>query len=203
MWIPAISVAAKANNWKFFPIVKQACGYDTYSNVVPGLNPNNDCAKFYAWAKLQISKLHPEVIAMGSYTGTKFWQQGQTVVVGQLKLSAPRFILLSDTPWIPEPAACLLKSRATLKSCLSHENTGRISAQRLTMKVSQHLHVQYLDVTPWFCSKKLCPSLINDIIPYYDGAHVTRQYSKFLGKDMNSALNLDGAKVVQPREFSR
>ncbi len=200
MWIPAIAVAAKTNNWKFFPVVKQACGYDTYTDVVPGLSPKNDCTTFYTWAKKQIVLLHPDAIIMGSYTGTKYWQQGETVAINQLKAITPRFTLLSDTPAIPEPAACLLKTGATLKTCLAHETTNRVSAQKLTMMVAKNANVEYLDVTPWFCNKGLCPSLINDIIPYYDGAHLTRQYSKFLGNDMKIALNLNGVKVIQPAE---
>jgi O-acetyl-ADP-ribose deacetylase (regulator of RNase III) len=58
--------------------------------------------------------------------------------------------------------------------------------------------VNYIDVTPWFCDDGLCPSIIDGFIPYKDGAHVTPQYSAYLGKAMTTALNLNGTSTVQP-----
>jgi hypothetical protein len=198
MWLPAIAAAAKADHWKLFPIIKEACGYDTYTNVIPGGNPNNTCAEWYKWAKVQIAKLHPNVIIIGSYTDTKYWARGEATIIAQLKPLTKRVILLSDTPWIPEPAGCLLKPGANQGTCLWQERSSRIQAAAQTKAIAGAAHVNYIDVTPWFCDDGLCPSIINDIIPYKDGAHVTPQYAKFLAPAMTSALNLNGSTSITP-----
>jgi hypothetical protein len=106
--------------------------------------------------------------------------------------------LLSDTPWIPNPAICLLKPGATQGTCLHHESPKRVRAQAQTKQVASEEDVNYVNVTPWFCDDELCPSVINDIIPYKDGSHVTPEYSKYLGLAMMKALNLDGSSVNPP-----
>jgi hypothetical protein len=49
----------------------------------------------------------------------------------------------------------------------------------------------------WFCRAGRCPSLINGIVPFYDGAHLTPEYSTYLGAALEHALNLSG-DIVQP-----
>ncbi|HVB52448.1 MAG TPA: acyltransferase family protein [Acidimicrobiales bacterium] len=198
MWVPAIARAAKAEHWKFFPVVKESCGYDFYTALARGVSPNSQCPQWYAWAKNVIAHLHPNVIVIGSYTKTSDWFQGEKTTIAQLKPLTKRLVLLSDTPWIPSPAGCLLRSGVTQKNCLWHESPKRVRAQRLTREVALQEQVNYVDVTPWFCDDKLCPSLINGIVPYKDGAHVTPQYSRYLGNAMQKALNLKGTKVIQP-----
>ncbi|HEY5112401.1 MAG TPA: acyltransferase family protein [Acidimicrobiales bacterium] len=202
MWVPAIARAAKAEHWKFFPVVKEACGFDFYTAIAPGVGPKSQCPQWYTWAKTVIARLHPNVIVVGSYTKTNDWFQGEETTVAQLKPLTNRLVLLSDTPWIPSPANCLLGSGATQRNCLWHESAKRVRAQQLTNEVATQEQVNYVNVTPWFCDDQLCPSLINGIVPYKDGAHVTPQYSFYLGTAMQQALNLKGTKVVQPTSVS-
>ena len=198
MWIPAISVAAKTDHWKFYPIVKNACGYGAYVNTYDAWGPNNQCAIWYAWALQQIARLHPSVIIVGSYTANKYWAQGEATVINKLKTIAPRIILFSDTPTIPAPGGCLMKPGVTQGSCLWPVASSVAAFQRQTTALAASEKVNYLNVTDWFCDGGLCPSVINDIIPYKDGAHVTPQYSRFLGPAMASAINLNGNKVIPP-----
>ncbi len=198
MWVPALAGAAKAAHWKFYPVVKEACGYDAYSDVTPGLSPNNQCTQWYDWAKVQIARLHPDVIVIGSYTQTPDWYKGEVAVVHDLKALAPRVVLFGDTPKIPEPAGCLLKPGATQGSCLWPLTAARVQLTDQAHAIATAAHIQFLDVTPWFCANALCPSLINDVVPYKDGAHVTPQYSAYLVPAMITALGLSRGTVLQP-----
>jgi peptidoglycan/LPS O-acetylase OafA/YrhL len=198
MWVPAIAGAAKAAHWKFFPVVKEACGFEYYTDIVPGLGPANQCPSWFKWAKSVIKRLHPNVIVIGSYTKTPLWIRGEETTIAQLKPLTKRLILLSDTPWIPSPAGCLLKPGVTQENCLWKEAASRVTAQTETASVASKEKVNYINVTKWFCDDSLCPSVIDGIIPYKDGSHVTPEYSKFLAKAMANALNLGGNNVVQP-----
>jgi hypothetical protein len=196
MWIPALAVAAKADHWKLYPVVKESCGYDTYTDVVPGLNGANACSSWYGWAKTVIARLHPNVIVMGSYTFTKYWALGERLVISQLRPLTKRFVLLSDSPWIPSPAECLTFPNATQGTCLRHESPQRIAAQVKTHAVAQVMHVQYLDITPLLCDDRLCPSVIDGIIPTADGSHVTPQYSAFVALALDAGINLTGGHTI-------
>ena len=196
MWVPALAVAAKADHWKLYPVVKESCGYDTYTDEVPGLNPMNQCSSWYDWAKTVIAGLHPNVLVMGSYTKTTYWELGERKVIAQLRPLTKRFVLLSDSPWIPAPAQCLLYLNATQGTCLRHESPRRIAVQVKTHAIATVMHVQYLDITPLLCDERRCPSVIDGIIPTADGSHVTPQYSAFVALAFDAGINLTGGHTV-------
>jgi SGNH domain (fused to AT3 domains) len=196
MWIPALAVAAKADHWKLYPVVKESCGYDTYTDVVPGLNAANQCSSWYDWAKTVIAGLHPNVLVMGSYTFTTYWALGERLVISQLRPLTKRFVLLSDSPWIPAPSGCFLHLNATQGTCLRHESPERIAAQVKTHAIAKVMHVQYLDITPLLCDARQCPSVIDGIIPTADGSHVTPQYSAFVALALDEGINLTGSNTI-------
>jgi hypothetical protein len=196
MWIPALAVAAKADHWKLYPVVKESCGYDTYTDVVPGLNAANQCSAWYDWAKTVIAGLHPNVLVMGSYTFTTYWALGERLVISQLRPLTKRFVLLSDSPWIPAPSGCFLHLNATQGTCLRHESPERIAAQVKTHAIAKVMHVQYLDITPLLCDARQCPSVIDGIIPTADGSHVTPQYSAFVALALDEGINLTGSNTI-------
>jgi hypothetical protein len=196
MWVPALAVAAKADHWKLYPVVKESCGYDTYTDVVPGLNPANQCSSWYDWAKTVIAGLHPNALMMGSYTFTTYWARGERLVISQLRPLTKRFILLSDSPWIPAPSGCIVRLNATQGTCLRHESSHRIAAQAKTRAIANFMHVQYLDITPLLCDARLCPSVIDGIIPTADGSHVTPQYSAFVASALDKGINLTGSDTI-------
>ena len=197
MWVPALAFAAKAAHWKLYPLVKESCGYPVYVDLNHNWGPQNVCTLWYNWALAQTKRLHPYEIIVGSYTGSNNWIAGERLVLAQLKPLAPKIVLLGDTPAIPNPAECLLANGATQKTCLVIEPVDVVTAQIQAKALVKAAHANYLDVTTWFCDSGLCPSVINDVIPFYDGlAHVTPQYSAFLGPDMSTALDLNGSSLV-------
>jgi hypothetical protein len=196
MWVPALAVAARADHWKLYPVVKESCGYDTYTDVVPGLNAENQCSSWYAWAKTVIVGLHPNVLVMGSYTKTTNWALGERIVISQLRPLTKRFVLLSDSPWIPAPSGCFVLLNATQGTCLRHELPLRITAQVKTHAIAKVMHVQYLDITPLLCDARQCPSVIDGIIPTADGSHVTPQYSAFVALALDNGINLIGSHTI-------
>jgi hypothetical protein len=196
MWVPALAVAAKADHWKLYPVVKESCGYDTYTDVVPGLDPQNDCSSWYEWAKTVIARLHPNVLVLGSYTKTTYWALGERTAIAQLRPLTKRFVLLSDSPWIPAPSGCFLHVNATQGTCLRQESPLRIAAQAKTHAIAEVMHVQYLDITPLLCDARRCPSVIDGIIPTADGSHVTPQYSSFVALALDEGINLTGSHTI-------
>jgi len=196
MWVPALAVAAKADHWKLYPVVKESCGYDTYTDVVPGLKAGNQCSSWYDWAKTVIAGLHPNAIVMGSYTKTTYWALGERITIAQLRPLTKRFVLLSDSPWIPAPAQCFQYPNATQGTCLRHESARRIATQVKTHAIANVMHVQYLDITPLLCDAGQCPSVIDGIIPTADGSHVTPQYSAFVALALDEGINLTGGHTI-------
>ncbi|MEO9180721.1 MAG: acyltransferase family protein, partial [Acidimicrobiales bacterium] len=148
MWEPGLAKMSHSEHWKFYPLVKEACSYEEYTGLRPGMSPTNQCTLWYRWALRQIKLLHPNVIIMGSYTGSSYWRIGETATVHQVRALTARFILLSDTPTLRPlscqtesgttqrdcvwPAGCLTKAGATQASCLWHETSAMVQLQTQT-----------------------------------------------------------------------
>ena len=202
MWVPAIAAAAKASHMKFYPVVHEACGFQVMVDIGNKWGPDNICTKWYDVALADIAKLRPSTIIFGTYTGEAGWIPGEKIILNKLKTMTPRVIVLSDTTAIGNPAACMLQSNATQGTCLASVTATRASNTTITQQLAAASGSQFVNVTPWFCDDNRCPSLINDIVPFFDGAHLTAAYSSYLGTAMGEALNLEGKNVVEPQSVA-
>jgi peptidoglycan/LPS O-acetylase OafA/YrhL len=185
MWIPAMRVIAKEARWRFIPVVKEACGYADYQAPASG-----QCAEWYLWALQQIKVLHPQVLLIGNYVHSG-WDAALVSITNAMKTLVPRVVLMTDAPSIARvPADCLLQPGATQRSCLWPENPHNVAALSALEAIGRDEVVQVVNVAPWFCYHRLCPSVIDAIIPYSDTAHITEAYSIFLASDLGRQLRL-------------
>jgi hypothetical protein len=186
MWIPALSPIAKSAHWQFFPVVKEACGYNDYL-----ANPaTNSCAAWYAWAKQQIATIHPDLIVVSVYV-LPGWQAAMPTIVNQLKALGTRVVLLSDAPGVDvAPVDCLLKNNATQKTCLWPEKPTDLAAEATAQDIAAKANIGFVDVTSWFCYEKMCPSVINSIVPYTDTGHMGSTYATYLVPALTPSLHL-------------
>jgi len=195
MWVPALSLIAKAEGWKLYPIVREACAYEVYVNLGQFWRPDNPCTTFYTWAKTAIKRLHPDVIVMGSYYESPGWIAGEEQIVRQLKPLTNRFVLLGDDVAGVTPATCLAQAGATQGTCARHE--GSNSHERQAQEIATTRKVNFLDVRPLLCDDEICPDVIGGFIPTKDSGHLTPQFSAFVAPALALALNLGGRNTIK------
>jgi hypothetical protein len=193
MWVPALEAVARAAHWKLYLVLKDACGYDTYIDYHHHWHVPNACTTWYQSALTTIASLHPDVLIIGSYSGTPYWYQAEDLIVQSMRHLARRFVIIGDDPRSPAPGACLAKSGATQGTCLYTESQTDIDAEITNAELARDAGVQYVGVEPLFCDDGYCPALINGFIPTKDGAHLTKDYSTSLSDAFGYLLNLTGA----------
>jgi hypothetical protein len=194
MWVPALSLIAKAEGWKLYPIVREACAYEIYANLNGEWDPGNKCSTFYDWAKKTIAKLHPDVIVMGSYNETLEWVRGEEKIVRELKPLTKRFILLGDDVAGESPETCLARVGATQGTCAKPEGSNSLELQAKGIATSTK--VDFLDIRPLMCEDAICPAVIDGLIPTKDRAHMTPQFSAFVAPALALSLNLGGSHTI-------
>jgi hypothetical protein len=195
MWVPALSLIAKAEGWKLYPIVREACAYEVFVNVDQFWNPKNPCSTFYVWAMTTIERIHPDVIVMGSYDESPGWIAGEEQVVRQLKPLTKRFILLGDDVEGVAPESCLALPGATQGTCARREGSNAHVLQ--AQKIATTRKVNFLDIRPLMCEDEICPAEIGGFIPTKDSAHLTPQFSTFVAPALALALNLGGRNTIK------
>jgi hypothetical protein len=194
MWVPALSLIAKAEGWKLYPIVREACAYEIYVNLNGVWDSKNKCATFYDWAVKTIQKLHPDVIVMGSYNETVRWVGGEEKIVRQLKPLTKRFILLGDDVAGTSPETCLARPGATLGTCAKPEGPNSLNLQ--AQGIASSTKVDFLDIRPLACEDAICPAVIDGLLPTKDRAHMTPQFSAFVAPALALSLNLGGRNTI-------
>jgi hypothetical protein len=194
MWVPALSLIARAEGWKLYPIVREACAYEIYPNLHGEWDPHNKCSTFYDWAKKAIKKLHPDVIVMGSFNETLEWVAGEKMIVRQLKPLTKRFILLGDVVGGESPETCLARAGATQGTCAKPEGSNSLELQ--ARSIASSTKVDFLDIRPLSCEDAICPAVIDGLIPTKDRAHMTPQFSAFVAPALALALNLGGSHTI-------
>jgi hypothetical protein len=195
MWVPALSLIAKAEGWKLYPIVREACAYEIYADVAQVWSPQNTCSTFYDWAKTTIKRLHPDVIVMGSYDETTGWVAGEEKIVRQLKPLTKRFILLGDDIAFTAPEICLARVGATQGTCARPEGSNSLEVQAQNIATTRK--VDFLDIRPLMCEDETCPAEIGGFIPTKDDAHLTPQFSAFVAPALALSLNLGGRNTIK------
>lgn len=195
MWVPALESVALAAHWKLYLVLKDACGYDTYIDYHHRWHVPNNCTKWYQSAVTTIASLHPDVLIIGSYSGTPYWYQAEDLIVQSMRHLAHRFVIIGDDPRSPAPGACLNKLGATQGTCLYTEPQTDIDAEITNADLARDADVQYVGVGPLFCDAGYCPALINGFLPTKDGAHLTRDYSASLSNAFGYLLNLTGGNT--------
>jgi SGNH domain-containing protein len=195
MWVPALALIAKAEGWKLYPIVREACGYEVFVNLGQFWKSTNPCSTFYVWAKATITRIHPDVIVMGSYDESPGWAAGEEQIVRQLKPLTKRFILLGDDVGGVAPETCLAQAGATQGTCARPE--GSNARELEAHKIAVTRKVDFLDIRPLMCDDQTCPAVIAGFIPTKDSAHLTPQFSAFVAPALALALNLGGRNTIK------
>ena len=190
-WFPALNEIAQKNNLELISLTKSACPAPAVIKVDSGEYKNSDC---FAWRKNalnRIAKEKPYVVIFSGFqhfevpeqfsSRRQWWQQGQEKTFDALKTSAKHIIYITDTPHPQQDIpACL--AGGVISNCNDTEPSEPISVPGL----------KYINPTPWLCDKS-CSSVINGIVAYRDGSHISIAMSEALSAPLARALQRLGA----------
>jgi peptidoglycan/LPS O-acetylase OafA/YrhL len=184
MWMPGIVRFGAEHHWRVMPFIKSACeAFKLWTAA--------RCGVWYAWAKPQIRRLHPDAILVGhSYSG---WGKASIAAIGrelrELRALSPRVILLEDPPSRPERSVdCLLARGATLGSCtfpVTAEQTAVYAGVRRQVAAAG---ARYVRTRQWLCADGRCPTVVGNVIVFKDTSHLTQEYVRILSQPLAAAI---------------
>ena len=189
-WFPALEEISKKENFELISLTKSACPGPAVLKVDSGEYTNADC---FAWREnsfKRIEKLKPYAVIFSGFqhfqipngysSRREWWQQGQRKTFKALQGNARHIIYLTDTPH-PEQ---------DIPNCLA----GGVIAQCNDTKPSEPISIpglKSINPTPWLCDGE-CKSVINGIVAYRDGSHISRPMSASLAGQLQVALRRVG-----------
>lgn len=185
-WFPAFERLANEYKFELISFTKSACPGPAVQKVDSGEYKNSDC---FAWRDNsfdQIAKLKPYAVIFSGFqhfevpdgfsTRREWWQAGQRRTLDALSGNANHIIYITDTPHPQQDIpACL--AGGVINACDDTEPSEPISVPGL----------KAINPTPWLCASK-CPSVINELVAYRDGSHISIAMSESLTQPLSAAL---------------
>ena len=189
-WFPALEEIAKKENFELISLTKSACPGPAVLKIDSGEYKNADC---FAWREnsfRRIEELKPYAVIFSGFqhfqipngysSRREWWQEGQRKTFKALQGHARHIIYLTDTPH-PEQ---------DIPNCLA----GGMIAQCNDTKPSEPISfpgLKSINPTSWLCDGE-CKSVINGIVAYRDGSHISRLMSESLAGKLQVALRRVG-----------
>ena len=185
-WFPAFERLANEYKFELISLTKSACPGPAVQKVDSGEYKNADC---FAWRDNsfdRIAKLKPYAVIFSGFqhfevpdgysTRREWWQAGQRRTLDALRGNATHIVYITDTPHPQQDIpACL--AGGVISDCDDTERSEPISIPGL----------KAINPTPWLCTSK-CSSVINELVAYRDGSHISIAMSESLTQPLSAAL---------------
>lgn len=213
MFNPGFQLAAEQRGWRLEMMSKAACPVADLP-LTPRFNTLSEafqrCTRWRDQVMARLRAEQPQLVVVSTARayggdGTGIWQQsgfdhydaawisGLTDTVTQLRDTGAQVLVLGATP---DPIAvtptCLSDHLNDVAVCSASPTQPVLSApgaQRERAAV-ETAGGHYAVLTDLFCTATTCPPIVGNTMVYYDGGHLTRQYSQLLAPAVGALADL-------------
>ena len=202
-WFDALTWISERRHWRLVVMTKEGC---TAAEVTLEHGSDNVCPEWREKAKARIARLHPALVIVSwarwmepwasqkagvptGYGGA--WQNGVAAIFQFLRRSAKQVTFISDTPY-PEHSApdCVAGHLSDVRPCTRQRSDSTVlpEIKAAELRIAKQEHINSIDPTSWFCTPKVCPVIVGNLLVYHDKSHMTPQWSRFIAPVLGDAL---------------
>jgi hypothetical protein len=213
-WFDALTSISKVRHWRLVVMTKEGC---TAADVTLQHGTDNLCPEWREKAKARIARLHPTLVIvswarwMEPWAGEEdgvpsrygdAWQDGVASIFQFLRRSAKQVIFISDTPY-PQHSApdCVAGHLSDVRPCARQRSDSTVlpDIKAAELRIAMQEHVHSIDPISWFCTPKVCPVIVGNILVYHDKSHMTPEWSRFIAPVLGDAID----RLIQPAPARR
>ena len=183
-WVDPLSTISEKYKYKLIQYSKSGCPMTDTKVVDKTLN--RDYFECYSWR----DEAKPDLIITTSFVYGKDDVEGYDDYLNKISRLTKKVVVLIDNSIPKEDVPqCLSTNPTAINNCniIEKDTTRWMINKYLSFNKN---NIQVLDTTDLFCYKKVCPAIIDNIVVYRDGSHITNSYAKYLGSVLESKLNL-------------
>ena len=194
MWNPAFQEIAAQRHWRLELLSRAACPLMSAPITTPYLrlisrliDRAQTCEEWRGQIIARLRAEHPRLVVVSMWRGygTSYdpaWIDSLSRLVQQLRGSGARVLVLGP---IPAPhmvvPICLSGHLDDVAACsptrATAVNQPGIAAETAATEAGGG---QYADLTELFCTKNRCRVIVGNTLVYFDGIHLTLEYSRLL-----------------------
>lgn len=165
--------------------------------------PNTSCTAWKKWAIGRINQFDPSVVVVTTedwdpQTATPQpmsqteYSSGLVTTLRDLSKSGRQVVLLGDIAYQTTPGpVCLAAHESNVAACNTPTSIAVVaSSQAAEADAAKKAGIKYINVVPWLCTPKFCPTIIDGIDVYEDEFHITTTFGEWLEPVLAEALGL-------------
>lgn len=201
-WLPALADLAKARGWTITTYLSSECAPTLTRQDFPTKQLTDNCQDYGRWALGKIVAGGYDLIITSNREsrpaeGHSWTSGGDLLATGfhrylqQLGASGTPIVVIHDVPF---PG----KTVKSIPDCVA-ENPGHTDRCDGTPSSWRWYYpfeagaagldnVHLIDLTPYFCTKDVCPAVIGGTIVYFDSSHITATYARTLTPYLGAIL---------------
>lgn len=179
------------NDYSLTTYLKSGCPIENI--IVSNALAKRDYTECYVWRNNVLEDFKKEkfdviVVASLEYEIEKSKYENS---IKTLQGLTKKLIVLEDTPFpnkdIPE---CLIQNKADIKKCqFTYFLREKVAKSKLEKEdILTKNQIRYVKTIDLFCTNKICPTIIDDLMVYYDNSHITPNYVKYLSDILRQRL---------------
>ncbi len=205
--------AAEQQHWRLQMMSKAACPIANLP-LTPRFNVLTEefqrCTEWRDQVMARLAAEHPQLVVVSTARlygadGTGVWQQpgferyddgwitGLADTVRRLRGTGAQVLVLGP---IPDPIAvapnCLSDHLDNVPACSTTPSQSVLSGPGVTAERNavEAAGGHYAGLTDLFCTAARCPPIVGNTMVYYDGGHITREYSELLAPALGALAGL-------------
>lgn len=195
-WLPALEKMAEPNGWRVVVMTKGSCMLADEEQIYKG-KPQPTCTAWQDNVMAELKRRPPDlVITTGTHSSGG--SDGETLTPGmisrwrELGAMGVRVLALRDTPRFRFKAPECVEAKGR-DACTEAESYSLAKASPILALRDAPLNVKFSDFTPYLCPGDRCPSVIGNVMVYWDSfghftATFTRTLTPLLERQVRQAL---------------
>lgn len=204
MWLPALNIIGKENNFRVALFAKMACG--AYSvDQGNGGTEFPTCDRFREFTKEKVAELEPEAVMLGARgqlrmadhpdaTVDEQWRDAVAEAMVDYQALSDRVIALGDVPARDDvaPQDCIDSPSSNQADCVVSGESTEQHSNTITREEVEAAGAFYLDTEKFVCSDDGCPLFAGELPLYEDESHLNRLWVEHLapaiGRELEEVL---------------
>ena len=198
-WFPALDALASEHGWRLVNRTKSSC--TPVSVHVGSTQHEGEFTECWEWKQKvfdEIDSLAPELVVFGTDDNAETgpldvdaWVDGWGTTLERTS-AAEQVAVVADSPRATGEAApeCLALNPDAVRHCVTenHYDIAMEDRREAAFAAQEAAGATVIDTEPWFCLDGKCPFIVEDMLVYRDGHHVSTPYAASLAPLLGDAL---------------
>lgn len=198
-WYPALARLAEEGTIRLDTNTKSSCP----SVDVPVLKDGveyTECAQWRSGVVQRIQDEEPALVLLANHGVGEWqtvdsddpataWRRGLESTIGEVDDSA-RVAVLADIPLQgADPPECLSYNLEHASECdAAVEDAFSPEVIETEEAAAEAAGAEYIDLTPYFCNERTCPTIVDNLLVYRDEQHLTATFSSRLAEPLDKEI---------------